>query len=88
MENEQTLKSGTCPKCGSQEIYTNSGQNKRGERMTLAISSMKWYFLDTYICTSCFHFEEYVSEKEKTDTSITDKIKKDWNKVKNNKHYE
>jgi len=83
MENTQTLKSGTCPKCGSTDVYTNTGQNKRGERMQLPVSSMKWYFLDTYICTNCFHFEEYVSDKEKMDAGIVDKIKKEWNKVKN-----
>jgi len=79
---ENTLKSGTCPKCGSAEVYSNTGQNKRGERMSLVISSGRWYFLDTYICTNCFHFEEYVSEKEKMDAKILEKIKTTWNKVK------
>ena len=50
--------------------------------MQLVVSSMKWYFLDTYICTNCFHFEEYVPEKEKIDTKMIEKIKSDWKKVK------
>lgn len=50
--------------------------------MSLVISSGRWYFLDTYICTNCFHFEEYVSEKEKLDAKIVEKIKSDWKKVK------
>ena len=79
---DNTLKSGTCPKCGSTEVYTNTGQGKRGDRMQLVVSSMKRYFLDTYICTNCFHFEEYVSDKDKTDTNIIQKIKSEWNKVK------
>ena len=79
---DNTLKSGTCPKCGSTEVYTNTGQGKRGDRMQLVVSSMKRFFLDTYICTGCFHFEEYVSDKDKSDTNIIQKIKSEWNKVK------
>lgn len=79
---DNSLKSGACPKCGSTEVYTNTGQNKRGDRMQLVVSSMKWYFLDTYICTNCFHFEEYVPEKEKMDAKMIEKIKSDWKKVK------
>jgi len=77
-----TLQSGICPKCGSTEVYSNKGQNKRGDRMQLVISSMKWFFLDTYICTNCFHFKEYVADADKSDTKIIDKIKSDWKKVK------
>ena len=79
--SERSLKSGTCPKCGSKEVYSNRELSKRGERMQLVISSMKWYFLDTYICTGCFYFEEYVPEKEKPDAAIIAKIKETWKKV-------
>lgn len=78
----QTLKSGLCPKCGSDEVYTSRGLDKRGERMTLVISSMKWYFLDTYLCINCGHFEEYIPEEDLKDEKIIDKIKKTWNKVR------
>jgi predicted nucleic-acid-binding Zn-ribbon protein len=78
---EQSLKSGTCPKCGSGEVYTDSDLAKRGERMQLVISSWKWYFLDTYICLGCYHFEEHISEKEKGDAKVIEKIKETWNKV-------
>jgi predicted nucleic-acid-binding Zn-ribbon protein len=81
MDNDNTLKSGTCPKCGGREIYTTRDISKRGERMQLVVSSVQRFFLDTYICTSCFHFEEYVSEKEKADEKIIAKIKETWNKV-------
>ncbi|MBZ0201993.1 MAG: hypothetical protein K8I03_03145 [Ignavibacteria bacterium] len=78
---DSTLKSGKCPKCGSSEVYTDSGKDKRGERMQLVISSWKWYFLDTYLCLGCFHFEEYVPENEKLDEKIIKKIKETWKKV-------
>jgi predicted nucleic-acid-binding Zn-ribbon protein len=79
--DEQTLKSGTCPKCGSVEVFTNKGLPKRGERMQLVISSMKRFFLDSYICTNCWHFEEYVRDDEMKDASIIGKIRETWKKV-------
>lgn len=81
MDNTGTLKSGTCPKCGSKEVYSNRDLPKRGDRMQLVVSSMKWYFLDSYLCTNCFHFEEYVPEKEKSDAGLIKKIKETWKKV-------
>ena len=81
MNNNETLKSGKCPQCGSAEVYTNKELPKRGERMQLVASSMKWYFLDTYVCINCFHFEEYVPESEKADKKIVEKIKDTWKKV-------
>jgi predicted nucleic-acid-binding Zn-ribbon protein len=79
--DELTLKSGTCPKCGSPDVYTNRDLPKRGERMQLVVSSMIWYFLDTYVCINCGHFEEYVNDKEIKDASIIDKIRETWKKV-------
>ena len=77
-----TLKSGTCPKCNSTEIYTTKDMAKRGERMTIAVSGWKKFFLDTYVCTSCGHFEEHIPEKELQDIELIEKIKETWNKVK------
>ena len=74
------LKSGTCPRCNSKEVYTTKGQAKRGERMTIPVSSWKSIFLDTYLCTSCGHFEEYVPDEE-LDVKMKEKIKESWNKV-------
>ncbi len=76
------LKSGSCPKCNSGEVYTTQGLQKRGERMILAVSSMKYFFLDTYICTNCGYFEEYVDDKDLKDQSMINKIKETWRKVK------
>lgn len=80
--NEQTMISGACPKCGSTEVYTTQGLPKRGERMILTVSSMKYFFLDTYICTNCGRFEECVSDEELKDPKIIEKIKETWKKVK------
>ena len=78
---QSTLKSGTCTRCNSKEVYTTKGQTKRGERMTLAVSSWKSFFLDTYVCTDCGHFEEYISDEEMKDRKTWEKVRETWNKV-------
>ena len=81
MENTQTLKSGTCPKCGGNEVYTTHGSMKRGERMILPITGWKRFFLDTYICLACGHFEEYVNDDDIKDANMKEGIKKELKKV-------
>jgi len=79
--NEQTMKSGTCPKCGSNEVYTDRDLLKRGERMQLVISSWKTIFLDTYICLTCGYFEEHIPEKDLKDEKLIGKIRETWKRV-------
>jgi hypothetical protein len=82
MNNSDTLKSGICLRCKSNDIYTTKDQPKRGDRMQIPVSSMKWFSLDTYICINCCHFEELINEKELKDNKIIEKIKGSWSKVK------
>lgn len=75
------LRTGTCPKCGNNDIYTTRGTSKRGDRMIIPASSFDRIFLDTYICIDCGYFEEIVPPeelKEKMKSSII----KNWKKVK------
>ncbi|MFI5145519.1 MAG: hypothetical protein ACHQJ4_07965 [Ignavibacteria bacterium] len=81
MNNSSTLKSGVCPKCGEKEVYTTAGTPKRGERMILAVSSWIQIFLNTYICTNCGHFEEFINDDDLKDPKIIDGIKKELRKV-------
>jgi predicted nucleic-acid-binding Zn-ribbon protein len=81
MDNTPNLKSGTCPRCGSNEVYTTHGILKRGERMILPVSSWKMFFLDTYICATCGHFEEFINDDDLKDQNIIDGIKKELRKV-------
>lgn len=74
------LKTGKCPICSSLEIYNNISLPKRGERMTLVISSLNWFSLNTYICINCGHFEEFINKAE-LDDSIKQKIQSNWKKV-------
>ena len=79
---DDNLKTGTCPKCGSNEVYTDRELVKRGERMQLVVSSWKWFFLDTYICLTCGHFEEHIRETELRDEKTIEKVKETWKKVR------
>jgi len=82
MNNTSSLKSGACPKCGEREVYTTAGKLlKRGERMILSVSSWNKIFLDTYICTNCGHFEEYVSDTDLHDIKLIEAIKEECTKV-------
>lgn len=73
-------KSGQCPKCGSQAIYTNEKLTKRGERATIPITTWKSYFTSVYACTDCGYFEEYIAETELQDAKRMELITQHWEK--------
>ncbi len=75
------MKSGTCGKCSSNEVYTNRNLPNRGERNLIAVSSTKWFFLTTYLCLNCGNFEEFISEDELKDEKLMAKLKSTWEKI-------
>lgn len=79
--SENTLKSGKCPNCGSHEVYTDHEVTKRGERMIIPITSIRRFFLDSYICISCGYVEEWIPERELSNRKLIDKVKQNWQKV-------
>ena len=80
--NDQSLKSGKCPKCASTEVYTDNEATKRGERMIIPVTSWRRIFLDSYICVSCGYIEEWIPEKELKDEKLISKVRENWVKVK------
>ena len=74
-----SLRTGTCPGCGGTEVYTTRGLPKRGERMTVAVSSFSQIYLDTYLCLGCGHFEEHVPPEDLAKNAA--KIRSTWTKV-------
>lgn len=80
--DDSSLKSGKCPKCNSEEVYTDTIYTKSSERMSIHITGWVLMYFDIYICTNCGWFEEFVSEKDMNDPNTIDKIKKNWKKVK------
>jgi predicted nucleic-acid-binding Zn-ribbon protein len=69
---------GTCPKCGSKDIYTDKNLSKRGERCSIAVNSWVKIFVDNYICISCGYFEEYAVKFDEKKLEI---IKSEWSRL-------
>ncbi len=70
----------TCSKCKSNEIYTDQGKVKRGDRTALQIGNFSWLFLDVYVCLNCGYVEEYVQDKDLKDAKNMAALKKNWKK--------
>ncbi len=74
------MKNGKCPNCGVASVYTSEQGLKYGkggvyvenlgERMIVAIP------YQSYICTKCGHFENYIFDQAKLS-----KIEQKWKKV-------
>ena len=67
------MKSGKCPKCGSNEIYRGRSHNQRS---ALNITMFRHARLEDFICASCGLTESYVVERSKLEA-----IKKAWARV-------
>jgi len=74
-------KSKICPKCNSSEIFTNEGNNNRGDRCTIPITGWRSFYVSVYICLNCGYFEEYLADSEWNDRKLFDKLKAEWRKV-------
>lgn len=84
-ERTKKMKNGTCPKCGSTEVYddTSKGRLARGYRDGLAIDGFSSIPLINYVCTDCGYTENYVQHKEDTE-----RLKRKWNRTVKRKNNE
>jgi predicted nucleic-acid-binding Zn-ribbon protein len=55
------MKSGKCPKCGSQDIRFQQGMSKRDD---LRLSAFSGIALCDYICGQCGYVESYVRPED------------------------
>ncbi len=74
------MKTGTCPKCGSTDIFTAENLPLKGgpfgsNSIPITLTSMA--ALDNYICVACGLVESYVAEQNKLD-----EVAAKWNPVK------
>lgn len=67
-----------CPKCSSEEIYSNATISKSGERSIIPVSSWRSIHINSYACMDCGFIEEYLDIKDK---EAIEKLKKLWKKV-------
>ena len=73
------MKTGICPKCTSNEVFSGAGiVLKKGpfgsNAIPIGLTSIA--ALDNYVCTSCGYVESYISDSDKL-TEITRK----WDKA-------
>ena len=59
------MKDGTCPKCGSMEIYQSNTPFPDSIFIKSSTSSIETFTTYAYLCLDCGHLEIYVS-----DTSV------------------
>jgi len=74
MENK-SLKTGVCPVCESQNVYSDRDVAKLGELMIVPVTSFRQIYSDCYICISCGYIQEFVTEKDLKNVNLIDKFK-------------
>jgi glutaredoxin-related protein len=73
------MKNGYCPKCESLKIYLKRNGIADFEGLKVTASTVGWkhpVVYDSYLCTNCGFFENYIVDKKKLST-----VEEIWNKV-------
>jgi len=81
MEKYGEIKSGTCPACGSDEVYSNKNATHYSGGGVIDITGSIGFVLNTYLCVKCGYYEKLVNEEDLARESIINAIKKKWEKV-------
>ncbi|GMV32674.1 MAG: hypothetical protein AMXMBFR60_05030 [Chloroflexota bacterium] len=77
-KTQRGMRNGTCPNCGSTEVYAGTDVNvKKGRYNVIPIALLIEAALDNYVCAECGYVEHYVADRAKLE-----KIKAKWQKVK------
>lgn len=74
------MKSGSCPKCGSSEVYAGTEVFPKSGPFTcnaIPVSITSMASLDNYVCAACGYVESYISQGEDID-----RIRKKWPPVR------
>ena len=79
--NVETIKTGKCPVCGSGEVYDNRNSLLGSERKYITISPVYKFTVDTYLCTNCGYFKEFIRDSELKNEKYSGKVKSTWNKT-------
>lgn len=79
------MKNGTCPNCGSREIYASLDKGGIGEGFAIhvldgggMVPTRKW---QTFLCAQCGHYENYLLDEAKIAKIVEDPLKAGWKKV-------
>jgi predicted nucleic-acid-binding Zn-ribbon protein len=79
--NNNSLKSGICPKCGGKDVYSDKDKARHNERGFMMVSPATGYKIDTYVCLNCGYFEEYFNDEEFKDEKTKKKMLEKWTKI-------
>lgn len=55
------MKSGKCPKCGSNEVYTKHNGFQGHFTIVVGFANVKTPQFDDYVCLKCGYYESYIS---------------------------
>lgn len=78
------MKDGKCPKCGSENVYTREGgihYEQHWIYLDTVGSEWKACKYDSYICTECGYFENYIREKDMRGSNVLEEVAQEWDKV-------
>lgn len=56
--------SGTCPKCGSIDIFIRHSESGEQRGLKLGWTTLSQETPETYICKNCGYLEEYFTEEQ------------------------
>jgi uncharacterized Zn finger protein len=79
--NVETIKTGKCPVCSSNEVYDNNGKSKNGDRAFTWVHGGSYLHIITYVCMNCGYFKEFLDDADTKDEKLIAKVKTNWNKT-------
>lgn len=77
----ETIKTGKCPVCGSNEVYDNRGKSAGDNRKFIVVSAVKSFTIDAYVCLSCGYLKEFIRDEDMQNEKLKLKVKEKWNKT-------
>ncbi len=83
--NVETIKTGKCPVCGSNEVYDNSNKLIQGYRPFINVSAVKGFTVITYVCITCGYFKEFIRDEDIKNEKLMNKVKEKWNRTSGGK---
>jgi transposase-like protein len=76
-QQEERMKSGTCPRCQSTTVYRKEGHPAQREQITLTGGVISQGVAPTrYVCASCGYVELYIDSEEHLTV-----VREKWTKV-------
>lgn len=79
--NVETIKTGKCPVCNSNEVYDNRNTNQTADRKYISVSAMYSFAVEAFVCMNCGYFKEFIRDIDIKNEKLKEKVKEKWNKT-------